>query len=59
MAGLGVKAGSLSEENLSAFDVRAPDEDLSLRHAKRGMLSMVNDGPNSNGSEFMITFGEA
>ena len=59
MAGLGVKAGAISSENLNAFDLRAPDEDLSVRHAKRGQLSMVGDGKDANGSEFMITFGEA
>ena len=58
-AGLGVQAGSLSCENFGAQDARAADENLELRHSKRGMLTMVNDGPNSNGSEFMVTFQEA
>ena len=59
MLGLGLKGGKLAAENLSAYDVRAPDEDLSLRHVKRGQLSMVNDGANANGSEFLVTYGEA
>ena len=60
MSGLGIFAGHLNdEENRSAFDMRLPDEDLQMRHHKRGMISMVNDGENSNGSEFMITFNEA
>lgn len=35
------------------------DGDLTLRHHKRGLLTTTSDGPNHNGGEFMITFGEA
>ena len=45
--------------NEGASDERLADENLELRHHKRGILSMLNDGTHSNGSEFLVTFGQA
>ena len=56
-SGLGIMGGRLDEENVSAFGSRLSDEDMTVRHTKRGQLTAVNDGPNSAGSEFMVTFG--
>ena len=58
MGGLGVHVGA-NAEGESAFGVRLPDEDMSVRHVRRGQLSMASDGTNANGSSVLITFGEA
>ena len=60
-AGHGIYGGAIDgcDKNLGANNERNVDENLEVRHHKRGVLSLVNDGPHSNGSQFLVTFGEA
>jgi len=40
----------------SIYGKKFPDEKFTIRHTEGYLLSMANSGPNSNGSQFFITF---
>ena len=54
-----IGTGHVLPEESSSNGARLHDEDLSLRHFKRGQLTLNNSGDSSNGSAFYITLDKA
>eukprot|EP00475_Leptophrys_vorax_P029786 TRINITY_DN4403_c0_g1_i1.p1 TRINITY_DN4403_c0_g1~~TRINITY_DN4403_c0_g1_i1.p1 ORF type:complete len:363 (-),score=19.64 TRINITY_DN4403_c0_g1_i1:71-1159(-) len=63
--GFMMQGGDFSNKNgtggESIYGDKFEDEEggLALKHDSRGLLSMANSGPGTNGSQFFVTFGPA
>jgi cyclophilin family peptidyl-prolyl cis-trans isomerase len=58
--GFMAQGGDITEQNgrggMSIYGRKFNDEKTWIPHTHGGLLSMANSGPNSNGSQFFITF---